>query len=420
MINKILTSSAIGDALGTQMEGMSKAHIAASFKNIQTYPDNLAALKGKVHRWSKPGLYSSITQIQLLTLFSFKRNRFNYKSFISTLKNLPEVQNHEYSILRHPGRIEKNFLSRIKTHEAITAVSSSPSSSIMPSCALFSFTEKGYEIQADNVLSFVREFTHDISTLCGALFLVKLISGRIHTSPHNDNILTAAISASKETEKYIKDKSPVFFDLGMNPDYVSAEQSAFTEIFENCMTAVSEDKAEEIICSFLNRRLKTPVKRATVDHPLAIIPFSVFLCSRSFNHEENILFHAARNGGSSAALASLTGILASCFIKDFDIPQKLLDDLVNRKRILALTESLSEMNGSDKLMRDFIETEAMLTTKEIEELSARTKHIKTTDVKKRRNRTDKENDLTKITVESWTKLDKAKWRKEQKRIIPEE
>ena len=48
--------------------------------------------------------------------------------------------------------------------------------------------------------------------------------------------------------------------------------------------------------------------------------------------------------------------------------------------------------------------------KEREELNARLRHVKT-KVKKPKDAGDRENRLNRHVVESWTKIDKAKWRK---------
>ena len=62
----IILSVIAGDALGSPLEGMSRGHIKSCFGPLSGYADPEPALKGKMDRWKKPGLYSSISQFMLM------------------------------------------------------------------------------------------------------------------------------------------------------------------------------------------------------------------------------------------------------------------------------------------------------------------------------------------------------------------
>jgi hypothetical protein len=58
------------------------------------------------------------------------------------------------------------------------------------------------------------------------------------------------------------------------------------------------------------------------------------------------------------------------------------------------------------------EKEALVLLKEIQEKNAKLKHVKVkTKNTKKKSRKDIERELSALVVESWTKLDKAKWRR---------
>jgi hypothetical protein len=129
----------------------------------------------------------------------------------------------------------------------------------------------------------------------------------------------------------------------------------------------------------------------------------------------NAVFHAAsREGGSASALAAVSAALTTAFY-GFDVPVNLLEDLVNKKKVTGMIELLSSKGPRDEITGILYDSEPGLTTKEMEEYRARNKK----EPKKQtppKNRRDAESELTKHVVESWTKIDKAKWRKERGKL----
>ncbi|RPI89409.1 MAG: ADP-ribosylglycohydrolase family protein, partial [Spirochaetales bacterium] len=59
----ILLGALTGDALCTPLEGLSAGHIRSVLGHIGDYADPEPALKGKMDRWRKPALYSSLSQM---------------------------------------------------------------------------------------------------------------------------------------------------------------------------------------------------------------------------------------------------------------------------------------------------------------------------------------------------------------------
>ena len=61
------------------------------------------------------------------------------------------------------------------------------------------------------------------------------------------------------------------------------------------------------------------------------------------------------------------------------------------------------------------EQAAHMKKKELEELKAKLKHVKKKQKKAPPTRAEKEKELARHAVESWTKYDKARWKKERRR-----
>ena len=204
------------------------------------------------------------------------------------------------------------------------------------------------------------------------------------------------------------------FKSALNPDALIRELHEMNEILSRLISIQNKGEAEAIICASMNKRLKSPITRATVNMPLAFIPYTL-LISTIHQDDPGALFHASMEGGSAAALTALSAAVRSAVYGSAVIPEILVRNLANRKKIMAIVDSLDNGSIPVALTDEFIQTEASLTRKELEELKAKQKHVKKKP-KDKLSRTDKESRLSHYVVESWTKIDKAKWKKEQKKM----
>ncbi len=73
-------------------------------------------------------------------------------------------------------------------------------------------------------------------------------------------------------------------------------------------------------------------------------------------------------------------------------------------------DSVLKEKITEEIIQDFISGEASLSAKETEEKNAKLKHVKI-KIKKKKSRHEMEKELSNHVVESWTKFDRAKWRK---------
>ena len=81
----------------------------------------------------------------------------------------------------------------------------------------------------------------------------------------------------------------------------------------------------------------------------------------------------------------------------------------------TVLDALAAGAVSPEALDDFIRSEASLTGKEQEELKARLRHTKKKQRSGPRTRAEKEKELARHVVESWTKYDRARWKKERQR-----
>ncbi len=414
MMQRIVTSMIIGDALGSAVEGMSKGHIRSHFKTIDDYIDPEVALKNKIDQWRKPGLYSSITQFALIMALSCPRRGPCAEHCRRAVATSPVVSGSDYGIFRYPGAAERGFITRVMDPSSSQQAIEQPCARIVPIITLLSFRSAGSGDHILDVITAVRLFTVDLSTVAAALVYSSLLRIMAAGAPPGSGPLISSIEATKHILDTIEADSAAVFGLAVNPGTLVRQLRILMDILSETASADSIQGAENIIVSRVNRNLKTPVTRATINHPSALLPYALALAS--LTRTPSIPLGAAvSEGGSTAALAAMTGAIGACFPDTAPAPDRLITNLVNRKRILALVDALSGAAGLPRLLEEFVDSEAALTLKEREELAARLKHSHTKPKKAPLTQADRENELTRHAVESWTKYDKARWRKERRR-----
>jgi hypothetical protein len=83
-----------------------------------------------------------------------------------------------------------------------------------------------------------------------------------------------------------------------------------------------------------------------------------------------------------------------------------------------LLNIISDNSWNYNNINNFFQSESSLTRKEIEEYQSKLKHYKKPE-KLTNNRKTLEEKMAQHIVESWTKTDKAKWKKEKKQFNKE-
>ncbi|MFC1670607.1 ADP-ribosylglycohydrolase family protein [Spirochaetota bacterium] len=407
----ILLNVIIGDALGNSFNGLGEAHIRATLKDINGYIDASPALKGKMFKWRKPGLYSSISQFMVILAAVLLKRKFNIDDFCNHILSSPKLDKCKFGIFRNPGNAEQNFIIG-KDNDAEAYI---PCSRLIPITTPLAFKSELLSEKILNTISFIKLFTKDHYTISGALLYVTLLAqtGELNKAHKKQaTLIEKSIKVNNDILNELGSISHSIFSLGLNPDNIISASQKYSHTLIQISQTDDEINAEKIICSNLNDILKTPVKRANVNNPLSILTYSIFLMNQYLSSPLASLLHIAQKGGASSALSSVSGALAGTFLNSEFTPKNLINNLINRKRVINIIEQVNKNRVSEIALEDFIKTEANLTIKENEELNAKLKHIKP---KKKKANKKKELDLSKHIVESWTKIDKAKWRRKAKK-----
>jgi ADP-ribosylglycohydrolase len=412
-IRNVLLSIITGDALGSGVDGFTKGHIHAHFSRINDYVDPEPALKGRIELWRKPGLYSSISQFMLILYMACARRGPCIGAFSRCIASAPLIPGYDPGIFRRPDSVENKFINRMKDALEKPGVPAYPCARIIPALAPLSFRNNSQMEHITDVITHVHLFTIDLPTLASSLLFSTLLRALMRDNNSSLDPVRKSLESASALADAIESNSADIFALAVNPGALMQEIKNLTDILSELTAADTVQTAEKIICTNVNRKLKTPIIRATVNIPTALFPYSLAFIAY-YRNDPSLLYHAAKEGGSTAVFAALCGAIGACLYESV-IPDNLLQNLVNRKKILSLADSPFGDTIPAVLMDDFMRSEASLTAKEHEELRARLKHGKKKSTKKTLSRAEKEKEITRHAVESWTKLDKAKWKKERKR-----
>ena len=397
-IYSILLHTVVGDALGTPLDGLSKGHIASVLKEINGYVDPLPALKDKTERWKKPGLYSYISQFIILFSMVSLSGHFSVKRYMEAAAFSPEFSGTGLGIFRYPESMVKIFIQNCFAGNMNVPVTALPSQSLpLLVLHLGLFSESRAQVIL-NSCELAKHISPDLTSIAGAAlyaaFIWDFMSQKINSL---SDLLHAAGESAAESVSFFKNEPAAVFAIGLNPDSLVQAAALYAEAFTG---------AESRILDILNLRLKTPVSRLTVPHPLALMPYAMRLSGINGGD----LFKIAQEGGSTAVLTALAGSFIALTRSADELPAALVDALVNRKRLLSVIESISNRSAPERLISEFMDSELSLTAKAFEELKAKNKN------KKPEKKTKTWNTKQPHAVEAWTKLDKARWKKEKRKL----
>jgi len=408
IIANIIFSSIIGDAAGYTLNGMKKAHIKAVFKEITGYVDPSPALKNNMHKWKKCGLYSSISQNILITAASIDKKGLNFDKYTDSVQNALEICESEFGIFRDPGEAEKNFFNCIRNGKRTNFQYNYPCSRLLPATIPLLFI-KDEQAQFITVINYISLFTRDTSTIVSSILLLNILKELIKRE--NNSILEIAYHSAGLVKNRLIDYRGMIFDAGYNPDYLILDSDYYLTLLKELHNSKDQAQCEKIICDHAEKRSKNKITRGSINLPLTILPMGIIL-AQVCSDPEKIYKTAAEEGGAASSLTAVSSAIVSAF-HGLNIPPIYSDSLINKKRINSIIDMLTCDKNRSLIIDEIINGEPGLTDKESEELNAKNKGI--VIKKKKKKRVDIESELSKHVVESWTKLDKAKWKKDRKR-----
>jgi hypothetical protein len=408
-IHSSLKGFILGETLGSIYNGMSRGHIHSHFRNSVGYPDPFGALKGHYGRWRKPGLYGGIGQLSILAAIAGSTRPSDSVSIARMIGSLGKVLDEPTGVYRDPGFFFEQYLSKIFNPVKDPDLDKISSAAILPFAVSSVVSMLSYACpSAVSFVLFVSECGADIQSAVGSAITARILH-RIFTENHEDGIIDMACIESEALVEEVSGNQPELFNAGVNPDRTLESALLLKNIFHSIRGLKNLDSIEKTITDIINGVIKSPIARATVDLPFAILPFSFAIADTEKNDP---IYVSAKKGGNTTILASITGMLSGALYTD-KFPEILINNLINRKNLFDLFDKISLGESSFQDAEKFFHGEIGFTKKESEERHARLKHIREDD-RDTRTTNDRESSMTRHIVESWTKVDKARWKKERR------
>ncbi len=171
----ILLGAIIGDALCSPLEGLSPGHLRSTLGRITGYMDPEPALRGKLDRWKKPALYTSLSQMALIVLMAGKTARgLDTERLMEILRESPPVEGSAFGIFRHPGRAERALLERASGGKAdIVSISCARTAAIIAPAAAVADLREGGAPRAASTRRCCS--TRDLPSVTAALVFVEIL-----------------------------------------------------------------------------------------------------------------------------------------------------------------------------------------------------------------------------------------------------
>ncbi len=415
-----LTGGIIGEALGSAFDGMSRGHIRSVFRDIPGFVDPFPALKGRELQWKKPGLYTAPSQMALLLCLQAGLKGHGKPMDPSGVVNRAlQAGAGPHGIFRNPDPLMAGMLSSYINAGDETAPSNfSPPGHLPPLHLFLPFMMDSRTSGKDMIMSALRHaltITRDDYALAGSAMLSAILYELLNSGPELEELREVVTASVRSTVTTIIENSARVFDMKLNPDRIAARAEELSTVIVQLPVCSGPPEAEKIILTHAARHIKGNITRATVHHPLVLAPYIIaFFISYARNPRDGF-FSAASEGGAAGTLTASAGTLWAALAGGDALPPELREGLINKNRIERYGTAIAGGILNASLLDEFITSEALLTAKANEELNARLKHVKIKE-KKVKPQSERERDLGRHIVESWTKLDRAKWRKKNRDI----
>jgi len=392
---QILHGIIIADALASPLDTLSAEHIHNVFGTIHDYTDPAPALKNKLYLWKKPALYTALSQYCiLLSALNAQQDTYVHQhacNFISSLGDSSRIFRHPQGFLQH-----------------LQSPYDAPTAELLICIPALFFLHKQNPI---SIIHFILSHNKNAATCAASVFVYILLETIIMRQ-----LIALDSVVLKHTAEYayqfVQEHSALFFNNGGNPQNIIEATKDLHDLIINLPLESDETHYTRYCIPFANRWSKNEYTRLTVNHPFTLLPLALY-CVHT-GQKDSLLYSAIHKGGKISLLTPLVALLATAMYGYEVIPQNLMDTIVNKKRILQLLALLQSHSISINYLTDFFQNEAKLTQKELEERESKLKHFKPKQTGKNKDK-DKYASMNYHIVESWTKLDKAKWKKERRR-----
>lgn len=360
-----LLGSAVGDALGAPLEGLSSQQIKTHYGRVRNYVDGVRAWKRKPHRWRMRGLYSDDTQ-QALTLCDvlLELRRVEPERVADLYLALMTPKGSFVGAHRGIGRSFRQVLASLEqgvpAHLAGQLTAGIGAAMRIAPIPLYFDDELGPMFDAVMAASLM---THrDIRSISGALAVSHAIR-RLAAGEPRDPSLLLWVAAD-----LVKDEKQIAAKYGQTVIKIEEHGCSLSRAIAHAESILDSprERALSALVDEANRHGADPVcKRPTMGFPPACIPACLYILLTTSSFEE-ALTDVVNLGGDTDTAGAILGAMAGAYYGVDAIPARWLDGLHNREGIESRAIALAQRSIDGLDIPELVATEQMLTRKESE------------------------------------------------------
>jgi ADP-ribosyl-[dinitrogen reductase] hydrolase len=360
-----LLGSAVGDALGAPLEGLSAQQIKTHYGRVRNYVDGVQAWKRKPYRWRMRGLYSDDTQ-QALALCDvlLESQRIDQERLADLYLALMTPKGSFVGAHRGIGRSFRQVLAALE--QGVPAhLTGQPTAGIgaamrIAPVPLYFGDEIGPMFEAVMAASLM---THrDIRSISGALAVTHAIRRLAAGEPRDPSLLLwVAADVSRDEKQIASHYSQVVTKTDQHGHGLSRAIAHAESILDS-----PRERALSALVDEANRHGAEPAcKRPTMGFPPACIPACLYILLTTDSFEE-ALMDVVNLGGDTDTAGAILGAMAGAYYGVDSIPARWLDGLQNREGIESRAIALAQRSAAGLDIPDLVATEHLLSRRECE------------------------------------------------------
>jgi hypothetical protein len=329
--------SAIGDALGSALVGLKPEAIHAMYGNLKDYIDPEDHLSHRIDRWSKPGFYSYITQMNLLLADALIQKGKTDENIRTLIK---EADQHAFQRFRGVFRNTVSDFHHALDHLHQEEKDHRPASFFACWAVPFACRYPDHPQRAmDEYIRFVLMMNDNPLSITPGLAVISALR-QPKQMELADRISDLAEKSARAEENLLKEHSRSL-EMSTLPS-IRAVSACFTELKKTRLFQEREE-AFTFIVKHASETSHLQITRPGHPHPLASAMSGILLGIIPGDSPEDQILAAAGLGQAANVTASIAGALqGSTLPPSHAIRRDLVEKLANYRQIILRGEAIAD------------------------------------------------------------------------------
>jgi ADP-ribosylglycohydrolase len=356
-----MLGSAVGDALGAPLEGLSAQQIRVHYAHVIGYVNGAAAWKKKPYRWRLPGLYSDDTQ-QALAIVDvlLERGGMDPARLAERYLELATPPGSYLGAYRGAGRSFREALEALRRGQRPSGQASAGAGAAMRIAPVALYYAGQPEAMYEAVVGASLITHRDCRAIAGALAVAhavrRLAAGALREPSF---LLWLAADVARDEARLVAEHGP---QLVGHKAFGHSLSRAIAHV-ESVLDA-PRDRALGALVEEANRHgPSSACKRATMGFAAVCIPTCLYLLLTTDSFED-ALVEVVNLGGDADTAGAILGAMAGAHYGVGQVPARWLTGLHNRAAIDLRAEALVKRSADGLAIPDLFETERALSEKE--------------------------------------------------------